>query len=250
MSLYIISDLHIWGPDDPLYYSLISILRNRTRSGDTLVLAGDIFDFFVGDKAVLKDRYSGFISELRLAGSRGVKTHYIEGNHDFLLKKTFGEVSGLEVHPSEVRFQIAGKSFLVAHGDLADKSDHGYRMLRGFFRSPLIRAFVRLAPGNWVDAIGKKSSETSRKKNPRLPTSLSTERIVQLRKTYRNYAAERLTQGYDYIVMGHCHDLDEMKFTIGERSAQYINVGYPRSHGSFLSWNPGDEVIQREAIPT
>ena len=249
MSLFIISDLHIWGPDDPLYKSLICILRMRAHRGDTFVLAGDVFDFFVGAKEVLITRYEEFISELRLAGDRGVKIHYIEGNHDFLLKKAFGDVPGLEIHPAEVQFEIAGKRFLVAHGDLADKADRGYRVLRGFFRSPFIKTFVHFAPGKWVDVIGKKSSDTSRKKNPRLPTSLPTEHIVKLRKTYRSYAAERLAQGHDFMVMGHCHDLDEMKFTIGDRCAQYINVGYPRAHGSFLSWNPGDELIQREAIP-
>jgi hypothetical protein len=49
--------------------------------------------------------------------------------------------------------------------------------------------------------------------------------------------------------MGHCHDLDEMQFNIGGRPGQYINIGYPRAHGSYVSWNVGDPVIAREKMP-
>jgi hypothetical protein len=73
--------------------------------------------------------------------------------------------------------------------------------------------------------------------------------MERLRKIYRSYAAERLAEGYDYVVMGHCHDLDEMSFQIGGRAGQYVNVGFPRVHGSYLSWSPGDEKIMRERMP-
>lgn len=243
--LLVISDLHIRGSNDPLYFSMIRLLGERAEAGDVLVFAGDVFDFFVGNKRVLTDRYVDFIQAMQAAGRRGVVLHYIEGNHDFHLQSAFAGIPGLSIHAEETSFEIAGKKFLVAHGDLADSKDHGYRLLRGFFRSPLIKAFVRVAPGAWVDKIGKMSSETSQKKNPRLPGAA----VGRLRNMYRSYAAERLTEGFDYMVMGHCHDLDEMRFTIGGRPAQYINVGYPRVHGSFLSWSPGDELIQREALP-
>jgi hypothetical protein len=58
-----------------------------------------------------------------------------------------------------------------------------------------------------------------------------------------------VAEGYDYVVMGHCHDLDEMSFKVGERVGQYVNVGYPPVHGSYLSWSPGDEKIMRERMP-
>ena len=50
MSVLIVSDLHIRGPSDPLYSSLLSLLRDRAATGDTVVLAGDLFDLFVGNK--------------------------------------------------------------------------------------------------------------------------------------------------------------------------------------------------------
>jgi hypothetical protein len=72
--------------------------------------------------------------------------------------------------------------------------------------------------------------------------------LQRIRKVYRNYAAERLLQGYDFVVLGHCHDLDEMCFSIGDREGQYINVGYPRIHDTYLIWEPGEPKIRREPL--
>lgn len=249
MNLYVVSDLHIWGSDDPLYRSLLSLIRDRAIKGDTLVLAGDLFDVFVGPKKVFVDEYGEFIRELKAAGERGIRIHYIEGNHDFLLKRVFAKSEGIALHPESVALEIARKRFFIAHGDLADSKDYGYRLLRGILRSPPLKAAIRVAPGKLVEKVGKKSSQYSRERSPRLPGELPIERRERLRTVYRSFAAERLAEGYDFVVMGHCHDLDEKTFTIGGRSGQYINVGYPRAHGSFLSWSPSDERILREKLP-
>ena len=251
MALYVVSDLHIWGPDDPLYSSLLHILDARLQSQDTLVLAGDIFDLFVGNKSLFVNRYEAFLKSIDQAIQRGAAIHYIEGNHDFLLKRAFARISGFHIHPNEVSFAMGGKRFFIAHGDLVDKSDFSYRALRRLFRSPIMKGFIALSPAKWLDYIGKISSAKSRKRNERIlkTAQFKTEKSQALRKIYRNFAAEKLAQGYDFVIMGHCHDLDEMKFKVGARQGQYINVGYPRIHGSFLSWSENEEVIQREALP-
>lgn len=249
MSLFAVSDLHIQGADDPLYLSLLRILRDRAKPGDTVVLAGDLFDLFVGNKKIFRNRYHEFLAELRASGSRGVKIHYIEGNHDFMMRRVFKGVPGMRVHAHDVSIEIEDRKFFFAHGDTVDRSDYGYRALRLFFRSLPVKAMIAAAPGRWVDWFGNTSSRASRGKKPEVPTQLPATRIEYLRNVYRSYAAERLAQGYDFVVMGHCHDLDEKSFVIGGRPGQYVNIGFPRTHGSFLSWNPGDEKIVREKLP-
>lgn len=249
MPLYAISDLHVRGPDDPLYRSLLLLLKDRARAGDTVVLAGDLFDLYVGNKRIFRERYREFFEAATEAGGRGVGMHYIEGNHDFQLKGAFSGVPGMTVHSLDFELKIEGKRFYFSHGDLVDPKDYGYRALRLFFRSPFMRAFVALVPDSWVEWIGQTSSRRSRDAKPRLPASLPRERLEYLRNTYRSYAADRLAQGADFVVMGHCHDLDEKCFVIDGRPAQYVNVGFPRVHGSFLSWSPGEERIVRERLP-
>ena len=41
----------------------------------------------------------------------------------------------------------------------------------------------------------------------------------------------------------------EMSFVVDGRLGQYVNVGYPRVHGSMLTWSAGEEKIQREPLP-
>lgn len=249
MSLIVISDLHIWGPEDPLYFSLLSLIQKRVKEKDIVIFAGDIFDLFVGNKTVFTQRYSGFLQALTEAGSRGIQMHYIEGNHDFFIRRAFQGVKGLATHSHDMSLEIQGKKFFFSHGDTVDKWDYSYRLLRVLFRSPLMKVLVYLAPGQWLDKIGKMSSEQSRKSKPRLPMALPVQRMERLRYVYRSFAAEKLSHGYDFVVMGHCHDLDEMHFNIGGRRGQYVNVGFPRAHGSFLVWSPGEEEIHREKLP-
>jgi len=248
MSLFAVSDLHISGSDDPLMGSVIKLLRERAASGDTVVLVGDVFDLFVGNKKVFTEKYAPLLSALDFAGRRGVVLHYVEGNHDFLIRRAFAGIPSLKVHDHDVSVEISGKRFFFAHGDTADCGDFGYRFMRFMFRSWLMRALVIAIPGTWLDWIGRMSSRYSRDAKPLLPGELPIERREKLRRIYRSYAAERMAAGYDFVVMGHCHDLDEMFFTVDGRSAQYVNIGFPRKHGSFLSWDVGDEKIQREAL--
>src|SRR5690242_14977039 len=102
MSLFAVSDLHITGPDDPLYFSLLTLLRERAKAGDVVVLAGDLFDIFLGNKAIYTQRYSDFLKAVSSAGERGVEIHYIEGNHDFQMQGVFRGIQGITLHSKEV----------------------------------------------------------------------------------------------------------------------------------------------------
>ncbi len=246
MSLYVLSDLHINTPDSPLYSELVGFLRNRTHAGDTVILAGDLFDLFVGGKLLFLERYRDFMEALRLAGSRGVELHYIEGNHDFQLKRAFAPIPNLQLHEDYVSLQIGDKRIFACHGDTVDRRDYGYLALRMAFRSPVMKALIGALPGSWIDGLGRASSSMSRSRKPALPVELPRRGMEELRKVYRNFAAEKLSEGYDFVVMGHCHDLDEMSFIVEGRMGQYINVGYPPVHGSILSWAPGEDKIRRE----
>jgi len=247
MALYIISDLHIRDETDPLLNHLMQWV-DRAQQDDQLILAGDLFDLFVGNKNVFRDRYQGFIETLRRAGQRGVKSIYIEGNHDFQIRSAFKGIKGLKVTSREVRLNLDGKKFFIAHGDQVDRSDYKYLAWRLFLRSPLMKGVIAAAPGSWVEGVGRISSQKSRQTKPLLPVDLPKGSREELRKTYRNFAADRLLEGFDYVVLGHCHDLDEMCFSIGDRTGQYVNVGYPRIHDTYLVWNPGESKIRRENL--
>ncbi len=247
MKLLVLSDLHIRDDADPLYASLLQVLGTAGEE-DVVVLAGDVFDLFVGNKAVFRERYTAFFEQMKALAARGVKTHYIEGNHDFQLKGVMRQ-AGIPLHEEEVTLKLEALSFYIAHGDLVDRSDWGYLAARIFYRSWFFRLFVALMPGTFIDWLGRTLSGISRGRKPLLSSELPIEKRERLRTIYRSFAAEKLAQGFDIVVLGHCHDLDEMEFQIEGRRGHYANMGYPRAHGSYLVWQPGDSKIQRTALP-
>lgn len=243
MSLYILSDLHIEGPSDDVYRRLLLIIENLKGGADIFVLAGDVFDLFVGNREPFTSRYSEFIKRVKEAARKGVSIHYIEGNHDFFIRKVFSGTDNINIHSHDVSLNMDGKRFFLAHGDTVDRRNYGYRALRGFLRSPLMKLFVILAHGSLIDAIGKKSSARSRRKRVSRRLDFEKQRMI-----FRSFAAEKIKEGYDFVVMGHSHDLDEMTFKVNDRLGQYINTGFPPAHGSFLVWNSGDEKISRQSL--
>ena len=248
MALYAVSDLHLLDQHDPLLGSLNRLVQTRVSTGDVLVLAGDIFELFVGDKKIFRKRFSSFFEALREAGSRGAQIHFIEGNHDFQLRKTFEKIPNCTWHDQEVKLQIAGKSFYIAHGDQVDLEDRGYQFLRAFLRSAPMKTFVRVAPGRLLDAIGRKASHWSqsarRDGSARGEISSShfekylprPETLERLRAMYRDFSRARFEEGHDYVVLGHCHDADAWDTTVQGRACQYRNLGFPRVHGGILVW--------------
>lgn len=245
MKVVVISDIHIFGADDPLYASLLSLMREELAPGDHFVLAGDIFDFLVGNQPGLNARYAEFFAELRRLGNAGVRTTYIEGNHDFHLAKAFGGIPNLRVVEEETEISLPTKRLYVAHGDLVDREDRGYLALRAFFRSPLIRFTAFALPEVAVEWIGKRSSDASRKRAPRLPETRGADHLARLRGKFRDFAEAKFRAGYDAVVLGHCHDLDGKDFSEGGRAGRYLNVGFPRTHQSYVLLDETGGLVRR-----
>jgi UDP-2,3-diacylglucosamine hydrolase len=245
MKALVISDIHIFGAEDPLYESLLAMMRDELRAGDHLVLAGDIFDFLVGDQPGLNRRYEAFFQALRELGRQGVRTTYIEGNHDFHLAKVFAEIPNLDLVPAETEIGLGGRRLYVAHGDLVDREDRGYLALRAFFRSPFIRFTAYALPEAAVEWIGRRSSDSSRKRNPRLPETRGDAYLARLRAKYRAFAEGKFEAGFDGVVLGHCHDLDGADFERGGRRGRYLNVGFPRVHHAYVEFTAENGLLRK-----
>jgi len=241
MSLYVVSDIHIQGENDPNLKSLINLMTTRAKPKDVIVLAGDIFDIFVGKKEFFLKIYKKFFEAIKVAENNNVVIHYIEGNHDFLLEKNFKNHSNLKLHSQDLTLELGEKKFFIAHGDLANKKDFGYIILRKILRSQLMKLILLVLPGEVIYKLGRylsnKSEANKKKKGHYLET--------QIRKIYRTYAKGIMSQGYDYVILGHCHDLDQFEYDENKNYRQYINVGYPPTHKKLLYWSLNSQKINR-----
>lgn len=247
MQVFFVSDVHLKGPNDPVLPSLIQFFKRKVQAEDTVVFAGDIFDLFVGHKKFFITHYAPFLTMLKDLLNRGAEVYYIEGNHDFFLKKELTRI-GLRVQTDWVQFEKAGKKFFVAHGDQIDPQAKGYSLYRSIIRSLFVKGATHFVPGRFLYRLGNYLSDKSRSLRPTLAEDLEKDGFERVRGLFRNYAFEKLKEGNDYVILGHCHDLDEKTFQMGDRLGQYINVGYPKIHRSLLSWTSGDQSISRDVF--
>lgn len=240
MKLWVFSDLHL--DESDLYREFVSVLRARVQPADVVVLAGDIFDLMVGKSRHFQQKYAEFFSTLHELDERRVQLHYIFGNHDFNLFKAFGTTQVL-VHDEHVALTAPApdgfKKIYIAHGDLVDQSDVNYLRMRKLFRSLPVKALTTMIPGSWVEAFGRTLSRKSDQKAADLPESWPAHQRNALRNLYRSFAAEKRRQGYDLVVLGHCHDLDE-------HPPFYWNMGYPPVHRQFLVYDSETGTFSRD----
>ena len=246
--LWIASDLHLVSDHETTAQVLIESIDTHLQAGDRLVLAGDLFDAFAGEKAIFLDRYARVTSALVAAGERGVAIDVLEGNHDIHLRPWVARIPGARHHSEGVSLLWGARRVWVEHGDRVNQADYGYRALRAFFQSSLMRGVVQFSPDTLFDRFAQFASRTSRTGHPMLPESLPPDQLSALRRVYRESASSRLLRDFEVVVYGHCHDLDELRFDAGGRQVQYINMGFPPVHGFILRGPVGGQFLERAPL--
>jgi UDP-2,3-diacylglucosamine hydrolase len=244
MRLWVFSDLHLEDPQSAFYQSFLKVLDEPESEQDTVVLAGDIFDLMVGKSRYFSQKHADFFNKLRALARKKVRLYYIEGNHDFHIQKQFeGIPIRFEEESVKLEVQTAQsiKRIYIAHGDLVDESDTGYLALRKLFRSSPVQAVLGLLPGRLIEAVGEKWSRPHQQKGNDLPEKWSPEALTRLRSIYRGFAQAQKDQGFDYIILGHCHDFDEIE-------PFYFNMGYPPVHGCFIFYDSLDDCVKRKSL--
>jgi len=224
MRIYFSSDLHLHSTSHEQNERFLGFLENIPKSGDTLVLGGDIFDLFVGDKKIFRKRFAKILEAIRNVEKRACSVYYLEGNHDFHLKRIFRRQERLFVMQDDFELKWGRKTFWICHGDQIDKEDYGYRVLRYITRSIWFRSFLKSIPDGFVKYAGELSSKTSRKYNN--IESLPMDRRERTKKLFRDYARGKIAEGYDFVFIGHSHQADQKQFQFSGRFGEYINLGF------------------------
>ena len=150
----------------------------------------------------------------------GHRMSYLEGNHDFRLGKYFTEELGIAVHTEEIVENWNGRRIYMAHGDLGNPDEKGYRVLRSFLRQDLLHQAVSIVPQKWLFAVGDRASRLSRGFQKKVPPDEHKVRAI-----YRRSAEERFEQGYDVVIMGHTHIPDHYTKHVDGRQCDYYNTG-------------------------
>src|SRR5690606_36970655 len=113
----------------------------------SVLLVGDLFDFWFEWGGVVPGKYFRVLSALAEVVDAGVPVTLIGGNHDAWGGAFLRDEVGVSFHPDTLVTELGGRRTLVAHGDGLGRGDHKYRVLKAVIRSrPAILGFRLLHP--------------------------------------------------------------------------------------------------------
>lgn len=160
---YVISDAHLGVASLDIERALVAFLRGLATRAGSLVINGDLFDFWFEWKSVIPRNSFRALAALADLRDGGLPILWIAGNHDCWGDEILRRDIGVEYHIGSWSGSIAGWNARVEHGDgLRAKEDRGYRMVRPIMRNRLaIRAFRALHP-DWASSLANGSSGASR----------------------------------------------------------------------------------------
>jgi UDP-2,3-diacylglucosamine hydrolase len=234
MHAIFIADAHLRNPEDRNYRTMLRFLEGLPGNTEILVIAGDFFEFWLGDSPSAFPHYEKVLKTLETVTHSGIKLIFIEGNHDFHLKGYFQRAFDADVFPESTALTLDGKRIFICHGDRINRADISYRVLRFLFRNPLTRLLARIVPSSIPALIAEKLGNHSKGKHQTVASKWDGKQLAKV------FAESRFSDGYDVVVTAHYHDpFLEQK---GEKTL--LALGDWITQFSYGEWNDGELTLK------
>lgn len=160
---YIISDTHLGVAPPEVERSLLRFLKTLPGRAETLIINGDLFDFWFEWKSVIPRTGFRVIAALADLRDSGVEILWVAGNHDCWGGETLRDDVGVDYFTDAWQGSIGEWKVRVEHGDgLRDQEDRGYRMIRPVMRNNLAIKALRALHPDMATRIAMGSSGASR----------------------------------------------------------------------------------------
>jgi len=208
----------------------------------TVILNGDIIDMWQFSKRYWPKEHMQVVQQILKWAGKGVRVHYITGNHDELLRKFVGFDMGGLVIENQLILELEGKKHWFFHGDIFDFTMQHAKWLTKLGAHGYDFLIVLNAVCNWIlTKLGKEKISLS--KNIKNSVKSAVKFINNFEQAAAGIAIER---GYDYVVCGHIHQPVQRKIELENGdSIDYMNSGDWVEHCSALEFNNGKwELIQ------
>lgn len=197
MPVAVIADAHLGGPGgggEELADQLRALEPGRCAR---VLFLGDLFHLWIGSRRFETPEVRLLAPVIRDLRRRGIRVSYVEGNRDFFLAG--GAYDDLfDDYDLEIRFQAGGSRYLAVHGDGLNRRDWRYRCWSRLSKNPVSRRLLfRLPSGigrRLVTSTERGLSGTNLEHKSRIPEGV-----------IRRYAARRLAEGHDVLLLGHFH---------------------------------------------
>lgn len=220
IDVVVISDVHL-GTYGCHSKELLRYLKSIKPK--TVILNGDIIDIWQFSKSYFPKSHMKVIKLLMNWITKGIKTYYITGNHDEMMRKFVGFKMGSFTIVNKVVLELEeSKKAWIFHGDVFDVTMQHSKWLAklgaiGYDTLILINSFA-----NFVSQkIFKKGKLSFSKK---IKNSVKT--AVKFINNFEQTAADiGISNGYDYVVCGHIHQPEMRQLSNSHGSIMYMNAG-------------------------
>ncbi len=191
-----IADAHLKSPDSSEYRDAVIFLKKLTEDQNlnALFILGDFFDFFVGFPHIIFYEHLEIVGLLKELENKGIAIFYLEGNHDFFLKKLNRYGSKINFIPGHLDLMLNGK-YLISHGDLLYDKDYAHRIMTFVIKNPVTNLFSYLLPPHLVYHFAHFVSRFSRE---RLREDFDPHML-------NGFIDKAILSGYGGAVLGHFH---------------------------------------------
>jgi len=207
---FFVADAHYNKKDNPSFLEFLKQIEEKKLKPTQLFLLGDIFDALFGNVPyTAKDNQD--VIDVIIKLSKEIDIFYLEGNHDFYLKKFFPsniKIFPIKTHP--VTFTCKDKKICLAHGDF--DSPVGYMIYTALIRNPFILFFLNIYDNLTNHSVLRFVDKHISKK----------EECKEL-KWFKEFSKNRLKKfkNCDIYIDGHFHQNKNYTY----QHIKYINLG-------------------------
>jgi UDP-2,3-diacylglucosamine pyrophosphatase LpxH len=218
VEVVVISDVHL-GTFGCRASELLQYLRSIQP--ETLVLNGDIVDFWQFKKKYWPVEHTKVLKEILHLASNGTTVRYITGNHDETLRRFAGQEIGNISIDNKCVLNLDGKKAWIFHGDVFDVTmQHSKILTRLGSVGYDVLIQLNASTNKILESIGRERISFSKKvKN-------GVKKAVSFINKFEDTCAQiAIREGYDFVICGHIHQ-PEIKIMSGENGkTMYLNSG-------------------------
>lgn len=160
---YILSDCHVGAAPASTADALVRFLRRLRGEPGSLVLNGDILDFWFEWRRSMPSFALPVLAALTELRAAGMPIIWIAGNHDCWGGDLLRDIVGVTYQTNPLRERVGAWDLEVEHGDgLRGEADRGYLLVRPILRHRLSMWAFRLVHPDLGTRLALGTSEASR----------------------------------------------------------------------------------------
>ncbi|OQA88446.1 MAG: UDP-2,3-diacylglucosamine hydrolase [Lentisphaerae bacterium ADurb.Bin242] len=189
----LVADCHICShsEDEGDFFEMLDRIAEFSPAG--VIFLGDIFELWIALDGYESSEHSRFVGWCS-AHKAEMEIGFIEGNHEFYVSDTHREAFSWIDDVSHT----FGNGIHFIHGDLVNRADRKYLLLRKLVRNPFTRFLLRLTASGIGPAIAEKVRVSLK------PTNLQHKRLLPVAHL-ENYGQTAGREKIHTIFSGHFH---------------------------------------------